>query len=309
MILIMGCTASGKSRLAFEIAQRLGGEILSVDSMKVYRRMDIGTAKPDQSRQTKIPHHLIDVVEPQDSFSLGDYIAQAEKVIDYLQQAQRPIIAAGGTGMYLKGLLQGILSSPPANEPLRLELTEASQKYGSNHLHKKLQSIDPESGQRIHPNDLKRIIRALEFYESTGETISSLQQQFDQVQYRYSWIAIELQRVKEDDSHRINQRVKRMIDDGLVDEVESLMNEGLSSQASQAVGYAEIIKYLEGHWTLDDAIEKIKINTRRLAKHQRTWFRSFRRAMRIEVAADEAVESVTARFMTCIEGYMAEKGG
>lgn len=296
----MGCTASGKSRLAFEVAQQMGGEILCVDSMKVYRRMNIGTAKPSQKQLETLPHHLVDIVEPQDYFSLGDYIERADKVIKDLRQAQRPIITVGGTGMYLKGLLQGILESPSADEALRQELSETAEKLGSHHLHQQLQSIDPESGDRIHPNDLKRIIRALEVYKTTGATISSLQQQFDQSEYRYPWIAIELRREKEDASHRINQRVKHMVDNGLVDEVKSLMNEGLGTQARQAVGYAEIIRALEGSLEMEEAVEKIKINTRRLAKHQRTWFRSFTKVIRLDVAADESIESVTDRTLACI---------
>jgi len=303
MLLILGCTAGGKSKLAFELAQRLDGQILSVDSMKVYRRMDIGTAKPPESVRQTIKHHLIDVVEPSEPFSLGRFIDLADATIARMQQQRRPIIAVGGTGMYLRGLLEGIFQGPTANSELREKLKKQAQQHGSAKLHKQLTEVDAASAQRIHPNDLKRIVRALEVYELTGEPISSLQQQFRTGRYRYNWQIIGLRRDKQDASSRTNQRIKLMIEAGLVDEVTALLAEpaGLSKQAAQAVGYVEIIEYLQGKSTLDDAIEQIKINTRRFAKKQRTWFRSFTDVNWLDVASDESTESLADRITTILK--------
>jgi len=299
MYLILGCTASGKGKLAFEIARRLGGEILSVDSMKVYRRMDIGTAKPDRLRRRLIPHHLIDVVEPWESFSLGKFIEHAEKAIADIRRRQRPIIAVGGTAMYLRGLLEGIFDGPPADPQLRAQLREQAAQHGWAHLHNRLRAVDPTAAANIHPNDAKRITRALEVYEQTGQPISSLQRQFRSGRYKYPWTMIGLRRDKQDGNHRINQRVKFMIQSGLVDEVRRLLDDprGLSPQASQAVGYAEIIAHLNGEYSLEKAVELIKINTRRFAKRQRTWFRGFTGVHWFDLTPDEEVNNLADRVM------------
>ena len=239
--------------------------------------MDIGTAKPSAQKRREVEHHLIDVVEPSEPFSVGRFVEMADQVIDDLQQAESPIIAAGGTAMYIRGLIEGIFDGPGADALIRERLIGQAGIEGLGKLHERLVQVDPVASERIHPNDQKRIVRALEVFELTGKPISSFQSHFRSGNYRHDWIIFGLRRSKEKASGRINQRVKKMIDQGLVEEVESLLNEpeGLSSQAAQAVGYAEIIEYLQGEMSLDEAVEKIKINTRRLAKRQRTWFRSF----------------------------------
>ena len=300
MILIMGCTACGKGKLAFELARRVGGHIISVDSMKVYRRMDIGTAKPDSAARETIKHHLIDIVEPYDeSFSLGRFVELAEEAITEVRKQQRPIIAVGGTALYIRGLLEGVFDGPSSDTVIRDRLKQEADDAGLATLHKRLCRIDPAAGQRIHPNDAKRIIRALEVYELTGEPISSFQKQFRSGQYKHNWHLIGLRRDKEEGNHRINQRVKRMIEQGLVDEVKSLLAEpqGLSPQAAQAVGYAEIIDHLKGKISLADAVEKIKINTRRFAKHQRTWFRTFNDVHWLDVKPDETAKELANRVL------------
>ena len=297
MILITGCTAGGKGKLAVELARRLSASVLSVDSMKVYGRMDIGTAKPSPADRAKIPHYLIDVVEPSESFSLGRYVELADAAIAQAQQRERPIIAVGGTGMYIRGLLEGVFEGPPADPEIRRELLDQAADQGSEHLYQQLQQCDPVAAERIHPNDLKRIVRALEVYTVTGKPISSFQQQFRSGNLRYPWLLIGLRRSKEDANHRINQRVHRMIQLGLVAEVETLLAEpnGLSPQAAQALGYAEIIDHLQGRLTLDDAVEKIKINTRRFAKSQRTWFRSFTDVTWLDLTPDDTPHSLADR--------------
>ncbi len=302
MFLILGCTASGKGAVAFELARRIGGEILSIDSMKVYRRMDIGTAKPGLEKRQAIKHHLIDVVEPWESFSLGRYVEMADEAISDMQQRKCPIIAVGGTAMYIRGLMEGIFDGPPADAALRDQLKKEAETIGIAALHERLTKVDPEAAGRIHYNDLKRILRALEVFELTGRPISSFQTQFKSGNLRHPWRIIGLRRDKDQASHSINARVKRMISGGLVEEIKSLLSvpRGLSNQAAQAVGYAEIIKYLNGGCGLDDAVEQIKINTRRLAKSQRTWFRSFLGVNWFDVTTADTPEGIVNRILEAL---------
>jgi len=295
MVLILGCTATGKGKAAFNVAQRLGGEVLSVDSMKVYRRMDIGTAKPDPERRQAVPHHLIDVVEPWESFSVGRYVELADGAIAQVQGRGRPIIAVGGTAMYLRALLEGLFDGPPAAPELRRRLKEEASQGGLARLHERLKAVDPAAGERIHPNDAKRIVRALEVHEITGRPISSFQTHFRTGRYRHPWRMFGLRREPADASHRMNQRVKAMIEAGLVEEVKSLLAEpgGISPQARQAVGYAEIIEHLEGRRDLAETVDLIKLNTRRLAKRQRTWFRSFVGVRWVDLLPESTVEGTT----------------
>jgi tRNA dimethylallyltransferase len=297
MILILGVTASGKGRLAFELAQRLDAEIVSVDSMKVYRRMDIGTAKPsDQARQC-IRHHMLDVVEPSESFSVGLFCERAWAAIDDIRARGKPVVAVGGTALYIKALLYGLFEGPGSDEQVRAELKARAEGEGLARLHWELAQVDPATADRVHRNDAKRIIRALEVYRLTGKPISSFQKQFEADGPSQEWRVIGLRRDKPVESRRINARVKKMIELGLVEEVRSLLAEEkpLSQQASAAIGYAEMIEHLQGRLSLDDAIEQIKKNTRRLAKGQRTWFKTFRNVNWIDVAEEESVEHVLAR--------------
>jgi len=316
MILILGVTGSGKGRLAFELAQTIGGEIISIDSMKVYRRMDIGTAKPPIENRRLIKYHLIDVVEPSESFSVGAFLDLTRKAIEEIKSRNKPVVAVGGTAMYIKALLYGMFEGPGTDEQIRSQLKQRAQTEGLNELYRQLQKIDPVAAQRIHSNDAKRIIRALEVYELTGKPISSFQQQWNHAaqETRNSkseirneerpWTIIGLRREKTEESKRINARVKKMLDAGLADEVRLLLAEEkpLSKQAACAIGYAEIIDCLAGKISLEDAIELIKKNTRYLAKHQRTWFRSFGNVNWLDVAPDETLESVLSRAITIIRG-------
>ncbi|MHC4187667.1 MAG: tRNA (adenosine(37)-N6)-dimethylallyltransferase MiaA, partial [Planctomycetota bacterium] len=277
MIIILGVTASGKGWLAFELAKKLDAEIISIDSMKIYRRMDIGTAKPPLEARDKIHYHLIDVVEPSESFSVAKFISLADESINRIIDKGRPVIAVGGTALYLKVLLYGLFAGPGENEEIRNRLRKRAKKEGLEILHNELTQIDPEAAHNISPNDAKRIIRALEVFELTGKPITSMQKQFDANKTRHNWTIIGLRRDKDIESMRINTRVKKMMDEGLLDEVKSLLAEEkqLSKQASCAIGYAELIDYLQGLGTLEEAVENIKKNTRRLAKGQRTWFKRF----------------------------------
>lgn len=297
MILVLGVTASGKARLGFELAKSLDGEIISIDSMKVYRRMDIGTAKPSKEAQQQVRHHLIDVVEPSESFNVGLFLEKALAAIDDIRRRGKTVVAVGGTALYIKALLYGLFEGPGGDEMIRAELRAQAHREGLAKLHEALQRIDPLAASRIDRNDAKRIIRALEVYQLTDRPISSFQKQFDADKPMHDWTILGLRREKEQESRRMNARVKKMIEEGLVEEVRSLLAEEkpLSRQARCAIGYAEIIEHLEGQTSLEDAIEKIKKNTRRLAKGQRTWFKTFKGVRWIDVEAEEAAESVIER--------------
>lgn len=271
-----------------ELAVRTGGEIISIDSMKVYRRMNIGTGKPSPEILARIPHHLIDVVEPSEEFSVGQYVQRAECAIADIQRRGRPVFVVGGTPLYIKALSEGLFEGPSADSELRSRLTDVAEKNGLNVLYERLKIADPLAASRIHPNDLRRIVRALEVFELTGKTISSLQEQWDRERTKHECVFIGLRRVREDLNHRINERVRKMIAAGLVEEVRGLLNgpRPLSTAARQALGYAEIMDHLSGKVDLDAAVELIKINTRRLAKAQRTWFKRFTRTEWIDLSAE-----------------------
>jgi len=300
---ILGCTASGKAGLGLELALRTGGEIISIDSMKVYRRMDIGTAKPSAQVRAEVPHHLIDVVEPSEEFSVAQYVQRAEQAIADIHSRGRLIFVVGGTPLYIKALSEGLFEGPGADPKLRERLQQEARRDGTPVLHVRLKQVDPNAAERIHPNDLRRLVRALEVFELTGRPISSLQEQWDRDRTKYECVFIGVRREKEDLGHRINERIRRMFAAGLVDEVKSLLAEGrpLSTAARQALGYAEIIAHLSGGPKLAETIELIKINTRQFAKAQRTWFKRFRTTEWIDVSFDATASQVA-------DGLMASRG-
>lgn len=296
---LIGCTASGKGRIGLELARRLGGEIVSVDSMKIYRRMDIGTAKPSQEARRAVPHHLIDVVEPSEPYSLARYVEEADQAIRDIAAKGRPVLAVGGTMLYVRGLTAGVFAGPGADPEFRRAFRERAAREGTPALHAELTRVDPKAAARIHVNDLRRIERALEVYHLAGSPISELQQQWERPTSRYDCRIAALRRPKEQANRRINARVHRMIEAGLVDEVKRLLGEpgGIGHQAAQAVGYAEIIAHLRGHWNLADAVERIKINSRHLAKHQRTWMRRIPGIRWVDLTEDDTVEEVADRVL------------
>lgn len=306
--ILTGCTAGGKSAVGFALARRLGGEILSIDSMKIYRRMDIGTAKPSAEVRREVPHHLIDVVEPSESYSLARFLEAADAAIRDIAARGRPVIAVGGTMLYLRGLLSGVFEGPPADPEFRARFRERARQEGTAALHAELAGVDPEAASRIHVNDLRRIERAMEVYHACGEPISRLQTQWNSTRPNYDCRVAALCRPVEEANRRINARVKRMMQEGLLEEVRALLAEpgGIGEQAAQAVGYAELIGHLRGMWTLEEAVERIKINSRRLGKHQRTWMRRMPGLRRVEVGADEEVETMAERVLAAWDSPPAE---
>jgi len=300
---IVGCTACGKGALGRHLAGLGGGEIVSVDSMKVYRRMDIGTAKPTPEARAEVPHHCIDIVEPSESFSVAQYVELADGAIEAIRAAGAIPLAVGGTSLYIKALSEGLFEGPSADPDIRAELLARAETEGPAALHDELAEADPQSAARIHPNDTRRIVRGLEVYRTCGKSLTELQKQWDSGARRYDCVFIGLRREKADQSGRINARVKRMMAAGLADEVRALLDESdpMSLSAAQAVGYAELIAHFRGECSLDDAVERIKINTRRLAKKQRTWHRRFEPMQWFDLAPDAAVEETARRIIEKID--------
>lgn len=302
-LLIIGVTASGKGRLAFDLADSLGAEIISVDSMKVYRRMDIGTAKPPKEARENIKYHLIDVVEPSEAFNVSSFLDLAYDATEQIKSRGKRTIAVGGTALYIKALIYGLFEGPGSDEQIRAELQARAETEGLEQLHRQLTEVDPAAAERIGVKDRNRIIRALEVYEITGKPISSLQKQFDAERPLHNWTIIGLRRQRSIENSRMNQRAKKMIEAGLVDEVKALLSEEkpLSPQARCAIGYAEIINHLNGRISLDDAIELIKKNTRHFAKNQRTWFKTFKNVNWLDIKSEEPAEEIFNRAKTLLE--------
>ena len=273
--ILLGQTASGKKGIAFQLAKLINAEIISVDSMKVYRRMDIGTAKPSIAERRRVKCHLIDIVEPFEDYNAARFVSDCDRAISGIVERGKMPLLLVGTPMYLKALLYGIFSDLHTNKELRLELEKTAQANGSAFLHEQLKLVDPARADKIHPNDLKRIIRALEVYSVSGKTISSLQVHFSRNELRYDVKIVGLKWSNEELYKRIDARIDKMIKAGLIDEVKSLVcaTKGLSPQAEQAVGYKEVIQYLNNKLTLEQTIDLLKKNTHHLARKQMTWFR------------------------------------
>lgn len=277
IIAVAGSTASGKSGLAFALAKEFNGEIISCDSMQVYREMNIGTAKPTPSEQKEVRHHMIDIISPFYAFSCEDYVTLASKAIsDCIGRGKLPIIC-GGTGLYLDALLRGGNSAPDtSSESIRKELTALAEKEGALAMHRRLARVDPESAASIHPNNQKRVIRALEIYLSCGKTKSELDRLSRELDSPYdATVAVLKYNNRSTLYDRIDKRVDIMLDEGLVEETERLYGMGVfdaNSTAAQAIGYKELLGYIRGEETLDAASEELKKATRRYAKRQMTWF-------------------------------------
>jgi tRNA dimethylallyltransferase len=289
---ILGCTAVGKGAIGRELARRIGGQIVSVDSMKVYRRMDIGTGKPSAEDRAAVGHHCIDVAEPSEGFSVAQYVACADEAIGAIAAAGAIPLAVGGTSLYIKALSEGLFDGPAGDPSVRAELKARIRREGLAALHGELVAVDAEAGRRIHPNDQRRIIRALEVYRASGVPISRLQRQWDSGSRRYDCVFVGLRRDKAELHRRINARVKRMAEGGLREEVAGLLAEpaGVSPQAAQAVGYAEMIAHLQGRMTFEEALESIKVSTRKLAKKQRTWHRRWTDLLWFDLAPEATID-------------------
>jgi len=276
VIVITGPTATGKTSLGASLAKKLDGEVVSADSMQVYRLMDIGTAKPGEGDMLGVPHHLISIVPPWDDYSVARYIRDAENCIDEILGRGKTPLLVGGTGLYIDSLLSGRVFSEKGDAELRRGLEHEFDRIGGEAMLLRLKAFDPESAADLHANDRKRIVRALEIYEQTGKTISQHDRETMTAQPRYDFIKFALtfsdrQALYE----RIEKRVDLMIQSGLEAEVRGLVEIGVSSlcTAMQAIGYKEIASAIRGEYSIDDAIDKIKMESRRYAKRQLSWLR------------------------------------
>ena len=277
ILVVSGPTASGKTALAVELALAHNGEVVSADSMQIYRRMDIGTAKPTRAEMRGVPHHMLDVADPEEDFSVARYVELAARCVeDILARGKLPIVA-GGTGLYIDSLLSGrTFARFDPDSPLRRELEEELARRGGAALLEELARVDPDTAARLHPNDGKRIVRALEVYRSTGTTLTAHNAMTRSLPPRYSALTLTLafQR-REDMWDRIDRRVDRMMADGLAEEVRALLDSGVPDRctAMQAIGYKEMAAALRGDGDTARAAEEIKLRSRQYAKRQLTWFR------------------------------------
>lgn len=276
VIVIIGPTAVGKTALSIDLAKKLNSEIISGDSMLIYKGFDIGTAKPSVAEQAGIKHHLIDVLEPNSSFSVTEFKERAAELVDNINARGKIPVIAGGTGLYAKALLENYnFNKTSANEDYRLSLEQIAKEQGKEQLHKMLETVDPESAQRLHINDTRRVIRALEVFHQGGEYISQDKELNSNNLLAYDAVVIGLNMDRAKLYERINNRVDIMMENGLLDEVKLLLHNGVKKdcQAMQAIGYKELVWYLEGICSLEFAVDKIKQATRNFAKRQLTWFR------------------------------------
>lgn len=300
--ILTGPTASDKTEIGYNIAKKINGEIISADSMLFYRGMDIGTAKPPLSMRKLVPHHFIDIIDPWENYSVGRYISDVEGLINRNSEKKPKFLIVGGSPLYIKSIVNGIFNGPEADWEIRRELEEIAEKEGSSHVHDILQKIDPVKASELHPNDLRRIIRAIEVYKITGEPVSVLQERYNLARGNYKFKIICITRDRMEIYRRINERVETMFAKGLVDEVKSLLINpmGLSKQAKQALGYKEVIQYLDGGLTLNNAKEMVKLSTRRFAKRQMTWFRGFQDIQWLEVKEHECPEAITGKILSIL---------
>jgi tRNA dimethylallyltransferase len=274
LIVIVGPTAIGKTEVAISLAREWNGEIISADSMQVYRLMDIGTAKPSVEEQTLVKHHLIDLVNPDAQFNAAMFIETAQKIIRELHSRRKPIFVVGGTGLYIKALLGGLFKGPDADEGLRKLYRHELKQFGKEYLYNKLKEKDEQAAAQIDKNDVVRIIRALEVLELSGESIVEKQKAHKFGDNLYDCKRIGLTMERSSLYKKIDQRTEKMIRDGLIDEVQGLLSMGYreSLKPMQSLGYKHIINYIKGSYTLEDALRIIKRDTRHYAKRQMTWF-------------------------------------
>ena len=309
IIAVVGPTASGKTSLSIALAKELGGEILSCDSMQIYRDMDIGTAKPSAEEQDGVPHHLIDIAAADELFSCAEYAALAKnKIAEVASRGKLPIFC-GGTGLYLDGVLRGGNSyeKTETDPTYRAELEQVAAEQGAEAVHAMLAAVDPDAAQATHPNNVKRVIRALEIYHTTGVTKTELDRRSVQVESEYDALVLGIRFPDTEELYeRINLRVDLMIEQGLLDECRRLMEAGVferSATAAQAIGYKELFPYLRGELPLKNCVETLKMATRRYAKRQMTWFRMHGNVVWLDRDGKTSDEALLAAAMEKIRSY------
>lgn len=306
LLVIVGPTAVGKSKVSIELAQRLSGEIVSADSVQVYRYLDIGSAKPSLKDRKTVPHHMIDLVEPDVNFSVYDYQQKAAEIInDIHEQGMLPLLV-GGTGLYIKALLdQYTFSGTKINPRIRKRLEEEMRSKGNKYMYCLLQDIDPQAAEKIHPHDKKRIGRALEFYHQTGEPISRQWERTGNRISPYDTIMIGLYMERKTLYARIDERIDKMIEKGLLEEVKELLLKGYHGglKSLQALGYKHMIEYLYGIRNWEETVALFKRDTRRYAKRQFTWFKADSRVSWVELKPESPLEPFIGNICKKVKGY------
>ena len=276
IIVITGPTATGKTALGANLAKQIGGEVVSADSMQIYRRMNIGTAKPTAAEQLGIPHHMLSVAEPWEDYSVSKYVEDASKCVDDILNREKTPVIVGGTGLYIDSLIRGNEFSDKPDPMLRAEIEAEYDNAGGEAMLVKLAAFDPESAEKLHANDKKRIVRAFEVFRGTGQTISQHNRETKDLPPRYDAVKIALNfSDRQDLYNRIDTRVDTMMSAGLAQEVRGILNAGVSANttAMQAIGYKELIGAIAGEYSFDEAVNTIKMESRRYAKRQLTWLR------------------------------------
>ncbi|MCE5263994.1 MAG: tRNA (adenosine(37)-N6)-dimethylallyltransferase MiaA [Deltaproteobacteria bacterium] len=299
LICIVGPTGVGKTGMALELAGRFGGEIVSADSMQVYRHMDIGTAKPTAAERARVPHHLLDVVDPDESFDASRYISLAGAAIADLGLRGKSVFVVGGTGLYVRALLGGLIDGPAADDTFRRELKHEMDRLGKPHLYERLRSRDPRAAERINPNDGVRIIRALEVWELTGRSIVDHQEEHRFRDSSYESLRIGLRLDRERLNDRIDRRTERMIAEGFAEEVRRLLDRGWddSLKSMQSLGYRHMIDCIAGRRSLEETVELIQRDTRRYARRQMTWFAADREILWLDPADVEGASGRIGLFL------------
>ncbi len=306
LVAIAGPTAIGKSQIGIEIAKILQTEILTADSCQVYRGMDIGTDKPTLLERQDVPHRLIDLVQPDHAFNVGDFRRHALTEISRLHSQGLLPLVVGGTGLYIRGLLRGLCPGPPANWPIRQALTQEATERGWSFLHEKLQKVDPDLARRLHPNDQPKVLRGLEVYHTLGIPLSKVQQQHQFQETSYPFLLIGLTMERQCLYRRIDTRVAREIDKGLVEETQQLLKQGYSRNlgSMKGLGYRQFSGYLAGEYSYDEAVRLLKRDTRHFAKRQMTWFRKEPQIHWITVQESEIPIHTAARILKKIEDFL-----
>lgn len=310
VIIVAGPTAVGKTKYAIEIAKAFRGEIISADSMQIYKYMDIGSAKPTKEELAQAKHYLVDEIDPREEFSAAEYQLSAKKYIEKVFQESKTPIVSGGTGLYLNSLIYDMdFSVMPKQDTFRKELEQEAKQYGVECVHNRLKALDPAAAERIHPNNLKKVIRAIEVFETTGEGIREFQESFIPTQ-DYSCLLIGLTRDREELYRRIEIRVDQLMEAGLVKEIESLLEKGLTedSISMKGIGYKEIIAYLHGEYDLAEAVRLVKQNTRRYAKRQLTWLRRYQDMIWFNLSEYESEEKALSAIFEVIRSKENENG-
>lgn len=298
LVVIVGPTAVGKTKISVQLAEKFGGEIVSADSRQVYRFMDIGTAKPSPDDMRRIPHHMIDVVNPDEEYTAADYRRDAHAAIKSIFLKGKIPIMVGGSGLYIRAVIDGIFPGPGSDRKIREKLEKEVEMSGLPSLYDRLCKVDPVASSRIHPNDKRRIIRALEIYEVTGKPISSLQEEGKKKEAGYSTVMIGLNRPRKELYRRIEERVEEIFQQGFVEEVKTLLDKGYEESliSMEALGYREVIKFLKSEISLELAKKKVKQNTCHYARRQLIWFRKDKRItwfnIRNEEKSDETAEKI-----------------